>query len=306
MRIVMAGAGAVGCHYASQLVQAGVDVACLARGEHLRAMRAHGLTHISNGVERKVDIEAGDDPAILVDADIVILTCKMTGFSAMLKAIAGHIRSDALIVTLQNGVLAPTIVAEALPLHSVAAGSAFIGVRIERPGVAVHSAAGGIRAGMFASREMAAKGKLRALLKALNRAGVDAREESSVPRMLWRKMLWNCGFNAITALTHNYARDVAECDGTKALSVEAMRETVAVAQAEGIQISAADIERHLQATLRMGPVKTSMWQDIEYARPTEVDYMNGFVAKRASELGLKAPVNGMLASMIRAREREVR
>jgi len=82
----------------------------------------------------------------------------------------------------------------------------------------------------------------------------------------------------------------------------AMREAVTVARAEGIPLGEADIAAHLAATLSMGPVKTSMWQDLERGRTTEVDFINGFVARRAEALGLSAPVNATLTALVHAVE----
>ena len=306
MRIGVAGAGAVGCHYASLLTQAGYTVACLARGTHLQAMHERGLLHVSQGRELRVTLVAEDNPAVLADADIVLLTCKMTAFSSLLGTVRQHLKPGALVVTVQNGVQAPAMAAEALPEHAIAAASAFIGVRIERPGVVVHTAAGGFQAGRYASRGQGAMDRLNALLQALQHAGAEARRQHDVARMLWRKMLWNCGFNALTALTCRYAREIALDAGTREIAHAAMRETLEVARSLGIAVAEADIERHLHVTGNMGPVKTSMWQDIEHGRPTEVDHLNGYVARRATELGGDAPVNRMLTVMVHAREQGMR
>jgi len=306
MRIGVAGAGAVGCHYASLLTQAGNSVVCLARGAHLQAMRERGLLHVSQGRELRVTLVAEDNPAALADADIVLLTCKMTALSSLLGAVRRHLKPGALVVTVQNGVQAPAMAAEALPEHAIAAASAFIGVRVERPGVVVHTAAGGFQAGMYASRGQGAMARLNALLQLMRHAGVEARRQDDVARMLWRKMLWNCGFNALTALTCRYAREIALDSGTREIAHIAMRETLEVARNMGIALAEADIEQHLRVSGKMGPVKTSMWQDIEAGRPTEVDHMNGYVARRATELGLDAPVNRMLTAMVHAREQGLR
>ncbi len=302
MRIGVAGAGAVGCHYASLLAQAGCPVACLAHGAHLQAMHEHGLLHVSDGRERRVALVADDSPAVLADADVVLLTCKMTALSSLLGTVRPHLKPGALVATVQNGVQAPAMAAEALPDHAIAAASAFIGVRIERPGVVVHSAAGGFRAGMYACRGRGAATRLDELLQAMRWAGVETRRQDDVACMLWRKMLWNCGFNALTALTCRYAREIALDPGTRGIALAAMRETLHVARNLGIDLAEADIERHLRVTGEMGPVKTSMWQDIERGRPTEVDYMNGHVAERAAEMGVEAPVNRLLTALMHARE----
>ena len=299
MKIGVAGAGAVGCHYASKLSQAGTPVALLARGAHLRALQADGLKHESMGKVTTVHMPASDDAAILAECDIVLIGAKNTTLPEILAQIAPHLAKGALIVTLENGVRAPEIVQKALPGHPIAAGSAFIGVRIEQPGHIIHSAAGHIR---FAPWTADAAVPLSALVEAFERAGVDAASEPDARTMLWTKMLWNCGFNAITALTRRYARDIAADPDTAHWVEAAMLETAKVARAEGAALAADAVRKYLVGSRGMGEVKTSMWQDIEHGRPTEIDDMNGHVAELAESHGLAAPVNAILASLIRAAE----
>ena len=299
MKIAVAGAGAVGCHYGSLLQQAGNEVVFLARGAHLAAIRESGLRHRSLEWERLIQLEASDDPAIVSDCDFILMTCKTTGLEGMCRLLAGHVAERAVMVTLQNGVEAPDIVAGHFPGHGIIAGSAFIGARIESPGHIVHSAAGHLRLGVWAGE---AATELARLTELFCQAGVDAKVVKDVRQLLWYKLVWNCGFNAITALTRRYARDIAGEAETAELAMAAMRETVAVASASGVDVAADAAERQLEITRGVGQVKTSMWQDIEQGRPTEIDAMNGYVASAAEDLGLEAPVNRMLTALIGALE----
>jgi len=299
MKIGFAGAGAVGCHYASKLMQAGHQVMLLARGTHLQALQREGLQHESDGVVHRLAVHASDDAMILAECDVIIFSCKMTGLAALLKALQPVLRTAPLLVTLQNGVEAPAMTAEAFPACPVAAGTAFIGVRIERPGYVLHTAAGGVRLAWW---QLSQDVDLQVLLACLQQAGVPARLDADARSMLWRKMLWNCGFNAITAITRRYARDVAAGAETRALVRAAMQEAVAVGQCCGADICEEDIRKHIEVTLAMGPVKTSMWQDVEAGAGSEIDYINGYVARKADELELAAPVNTMLTALIHAIE----
>ncbi len=301
MRIGIAGAGAVGCHYGSLLQQAGNHVCLLARGAHLNAMRDTGLTHISGDELQILKVSADDHPSILKGCSIVILTCKMMDIGIILKSMKPYVSEDALLVTLQNGVEAPEMVAAGFTEHALAAGTAFIGARIEKPGVVIHSAAGGIRVGLW-QHEKKGEELLRLLIQAFAQAGIPIREEADVRLMLWRKLLWNCGFNAITAMTRCFAKDVVANKETLTIVRQAMEETAAVARAEGIEIGEEDIRKHIRVTLEMGPVKTSMWQDIDRGKQTEVDYINGFVVRKAEALGMGAPANRILATLIHALE----
>jgi len=298
--IGIAGAGAVGAHYGAMLQAAGRQARLLARGEHLRAMRERGLVHETGGVRRVLEVTASDDATVLNGCDVVLLACKMTGLEAMLEALRPHVRHDALVMTLQNGVEAPEMAAKALPGRAIAAGTAFIGVRLAAPGHVLHTAAGGARAALW--RDGPGAGRLSTLVAELASAGVPARIEQDARRMLWRKLLWNCGFNALTAIVRRHARDVAADTEMRGLAQETMRETIAVARAEGVTLESSDVRKHVEVTLAMGPVKTSMWQDIERGCRTEVDWLNGFVTRRARAHGLDAPVNRMLTALVHAIE----
>lgn len=301
MKIAIAGAGAVGCHYGSLLQQAGCEVAYLGRGPHLQAMQRSGLRHKSMDQQWDIYVQADDSPAIVANANVVIITCKTTGLDDVCRQLVDSVPANALLVTLQNGVQAPDIVAEYFPDQSIIAGSAFIGVRIEAPGHVVHSAAGHVRLGLWQHPDDPdIESKLESLLSYFQQAGVDARRVADTRQLLWNKMLWNCGFNAITALTRRYARDIANEESTALLALAAMLETVSLASMLGVNLPEYAAEKQLALSKNLGPLKTSMWQDIEQSRPTEIDAMNGYISDTASELGLKTPANRMLATLVRA------
>jgi len=296
LRVVFAGAGAVGCHYGSRLQQAGNDVLYLARGAHLQAMQQHGLQHESEGKSLRLQVHASDSEDSVHGADVVVFSCKMTGLEEMIGGLREVVSPETLLVTLQNGIEAPEWVAEAFPDNAVAAGTAFIGARLEAPGHVIHSAAGGIRLGIWQSGT--GERLLPELVVQMKLGDVPARIDDDPAAMLWRKLLWNTGFNAITAIVRRFAREVCEREDTLAIIRGAMEETVVVAQAEGVMIGESDIQNHIDVTLQMGPVKTSMWQDIEAGHLTEVDFINGVVMRRGEVHGLPAPVNRMLTALI--------
>jgi len=300
IKIAFAGAGAVGCHYGSKLIQAGFDVLLLARGQHLAALQHNGLKHESEGVCKQIPVQATADISQIKTCNIVILSCKMTGFNNMVDSLRNEIHPEALLLTLQNGVEAPDMAATAFPGHAVAAGTAFIGARLEQHGYVIHSAAGGLRMGLWQHGN--GEQHLSLLTEVLQKSTVPIRLDDDPAAMLWRKLLWNCGFNAITAITQRYASDMAANGETLAIVSQAMQETVALAQAQGIAIGEEDIQKHIAVTLSMGPVKTSMWQDIEAGHRTEVDFINGYVTKRSEVLQMPATANRMLTSLIHAIE----
>jgi len=300
MLIGFAGAGAIGCHYGSKLQQAGFDIMLLARGKHLSALHATGLQHQSEGITQTITINATDNIEALKHCQIIIISCKMTSLESMLASLKAVVQPTSMLVSLQNGVEAPDRIAAAFPHNSIVAGTAFIGARLEQPGHVIHSAAGGIRLGLW--QQGSVDHLLPWLIEAFQKAAVAARIDADPASMLWRKLLWNCGFNALTAITRRYASAMAEHADTRLIVEQAMQETITLAQTRGISIGQKDINKHIEITLAMGPVKTSMWQDIEAGNPTEVDYINGYVARQTEHIHGAAPTNRLLTSLIHAIE----
>jgi len=306
LRIGMAGAGAVGCHYGLALQRAGFEVVFLARGEHAKAMQEHGLRYESAGITACVKVNATDNLDALSDCDVIILTCKTTQLTAMISDLAGVVRQDAIWLTMQNGVQAADKVLEIVPDAAVIAASAYIGVRIEQPGYVIHSAAGHVRLGDWSG---VADGNIGGdkdvvdeLCKAWQSSGVDAQKVDDIRAILWQKMLWNCGFNAITALSRRFAKDVAMNPDTARWVSAAMQEARVVAQALGVTLDEQVIAKHLEFTLQAGKVKTSMWQDLEHHRTTEIAAMNGYIVEQGLVHGIDTPVNGLLTDMIKLAE----
>lgn len=286
----------MGCHYGSRLQQAGNSVRFLARGRQLAALQQHGLLHESEGASVRLKVEAIDHSAFIADADVLILSCKMTALMPMLASLRGKVGPETLIVTLQNGVEAVDWVATKFPNHAIAAGTAFIGARVEAPGHVIHSAAGGVRLGLWQAG--AGERFLPELIAQFKAAGVAARLEADPVVMLWRKLLWNTGFNAVTAINRCFASQICEDPDRLAMARAAMQESVAVAQAEGAGLTEADIQSHIDVTLSMGPVKTSMWQDIESGVATEVDYLNGLIVRLGELHAIDTPANSHLLARV--------
>jgi len=215
----------------------------------------------------------------------------------MCRSLVDVVKSNVTWLTLQNGVQAADQVSIYFPNHCVLAASAFIGVRIEEAGHVIHSAAGHIRLGYWVKNEHGHE-IMEYLQHAWQKAGVDAKIEADMLTMIWQKMLWNCGFNAVTALTKRYARDVALDEDMAEWVRAAMLEVVAVASAMGVRLDEDMIEQHMNMTREAGEVKSSMWQDMAHKKPTEIAAMNGYIVAQAKQLGIAVPINTMLATMI--------
>ncbi|MBN4082339.1 2-dehydropantoate 2-reductase [Mariprofundus ferrooxydans] len=230
---------------------------------------------------------------------MILLCCKTTQLDDMCQSLLAVVKPAVTCLTLQNGVQAADQVSTYFPSHCVLAASVFIGVRIEKAGHVIHSAAGHIRLGeWFKCEEQADNEILKHLQEAWQKAGVDAKVEKDMHTIVWQKMLWNCGFNAVTALTQRYARDVALHDDMAAWVRAAMLEVIAVASAMNVELDKAMLEKHMRMTCEAGEVKSSMWQDMSHKKPTEIAAMNGYIAGQSKKFGIAVPINTMLANMI--------
>ncbi|MDX8376635.1 MAG: ketopantoate reductase family protein [Mariprofundales bacterium] len=299
LQILIAGAGAVGCHYGILLQQVGCDVHFLARGQHLHDMQQYGLSHISNSQQKTVSVHASDNYSVANTADVILLCSKMTTLTDMLQQLKPYTRTSTLLVSLQNGVQAPEIITQIIPDNAYVAGSAFIGVRIEKPTKVLHTAAGGLRLGLW-QKGCGAK-HIPKLATMIKKAAIPlqlADNRTAVEFILWRKMLWNCGFNAITALTRNYARQIALDEQYSRIVTALMHETMLEAQAQNIGLRPDDITKTIAHTANMDEVKTSMWQDASSNRPNEIDWLNGYISKQAEQRGQSAPANKSLHNLI--------
>lgn len=297
IRVGIAGAGAVGCFYGLALQRAGLEVVFFARGKHLQALQHRGLLYESGEKKKVFQVYASGDIQSLADCDVILLCCKTTQLDALCCALESIVKPTVTWLTLQNGVQASDQVLAYFPKHTVLAASAFIGVRIEKAGHMIHSAAGHIRLGSW-SKSKGDNIILKSLQDAWQKAGLDAKLEEDMRSILWQKMLWNCGFNAVTALTRRYARDVALNKEMSVWVCAAMAEVIAVAHTMGVKLDKSMIEKHMQLTCVAGEVKSSMWQDVLHEKPTEIMAMNGYIMEKGKSLGINVPVNTMLANMI--------
>lgn len=297
MRFGIAGAGAVGCHYGSLLQQAGYDVFFCTRGYHLHQLQKRGLHHVTGNKEFLHQVHASDDCAVMRDVDVILLTCKMTGLLSFLTQLKPYVSKKCIFMTMQNGVTAPHVVSNIFPDHAVFSASAFIGVRMPEAGYVVHSAAGHI---VFGTWQHTQQKMADHLCAAFDLAGIPYAVKEDMVHVLWNKMLWNCGFNAFSALTKRYAQSLMENPMYVSLIRQAMLEVLAVAQAKQINLNESHIEKHLQQTAKAGLIQSSMWQDISAGKITEINFLNGYVVSESHKLGLNADVNVSLMTLIDA------
>ena len=302
--VAVVGAGAVGGYYGAMLARAGVDVILIARTVHVAAIQRDGVVVVESDGEWRAGVRASTDVVAAAKADVVLVTVKTPDTTAAAQSLAAHLPSRARVVSLQNGVDNAERIAAVLP-NPVYAAVVYVGAYMEGPGRVRHTGRGDLVIGV--PRALATRGDgegdLRALVTMFERAGIACPLSPDIEAALWTKLTINCAYNAISALGGaRYGLMIASPE-IRSMMESAVRETVAVARASNVMLDADEL---LLATWKVGEAMTrqhsSTAQDIERGKPTEIDALNGLVARRGAELGIATPVNRTLHALVKLRE----
>jgi 2-dehydropantoate 2-reductase len=309
-RVLVVGAGAVGCYFGGRLVRAGCPVTFLGRpgpGSSIAALARDGLYFDSPEIQETLRLETSTAPSIATDAEIVLLCVKTLDTASAAASLAPHLRAGAIVVSLQNGVENASVIREALhsagcsPLPAVLPSVVYVGAAMPAPGHLKHSGRGDLVMGPGDDASLAPAVERVAQLFA--RAGVTCRVSDSIESELWVKLVWNCAGNAVSALGRASYGLAGHLEPARRVMAAAAEEVSAVARAAGVRLPDLDLPAlGLKLATALGPATSSTAQDIERGRPTEIDSLNGFVARRGAELGVPTPVNHTLWALVKLRE----
>lgn len=291
LQVAVMGAGAVGCYYGAMLARAGQRVTLIGRASHVQAVQALGLRLNTAAFDEHVGLAASTDPAAAAGADLVLLAVKSNDTEAAAQALRPHLRPDALVLCLQNGVDNAQRVRSLLPGQPVAAAVVYVAVAMAGPGHVRHHGRGEllIEQGPW----------LRWLLPAWAAAGVPAEGSDDVQSRLWAKLVINCTYNALSALGAMPYGSLVQQPGVADLMAELVAECRAVAAAEGVPLP-ADLDAMVRGIAQtMATQLSSTAQDLQRGRPTEIDHLNGHIVQRAAVWGVPVPANRALWLAVR-------
>jgi len=297
MKIAIAGAGAVGAYYGGLLARGGIDVTFLGRGKHLEALRKNGLRVKSYRGDFNMEVKTTDDPSATGIYDLILFCVKSFDTENMANLITPMVGPDTTIISLQNGIDNEELIGKVLGREKVMAGIAFIGARVEEPGLIVHSAAGNMT---FGEIDGGPSERGKKILQVFESCNIEAKLTEDIKKAMWRKMVWNCGFNAITALTGCTAGEILGEKTTREVVQKTMEEIIAVAKGLGVFLDPDLPQKTIAHTEKQGEIKTSMLMDMENGRRMEIEALNGVVSKKGKEINSPTPTNDTLYSMVRA------
>ncbi len=290
----------MGGYYGFRLASAGQPVRYLARGETLRQLRKRGLRVTSGGKTLDVAVAADDDPAALRPCDTILIAVKNPDLEAALAAARAGLGEAAFAVTLQNGILAPGQAQQQLGLGRVVAGIAYLGCARIAPAEILHTGLGRLT---FGEPGGGTSERCAALVAEFEACGVPARASARIEEDLWRKLAWNAAFNGTTALARSSPAALLADADSRALCLDLVREVGAAARARGVELPEGLPEEIARMSEPLTDLRTSMLQDIEAGRPTELDSLYRATLDILHAAGLPAGAHRAVAGLLAAAER---
>jgi 2-dehydropantoate 2-reductase len=290
--IIVLGAGAIGSIYAAKLASA-CDVTVVARRDHVDAINAGGL-RLTGCQELTVRVRALPAIDTIHPRTLVVLSTKVNDNRAAAAAIADHVRPDTVILCVQNGLGSEDLVKETLARRCLVlrAVTHFGGI-FRTPGVIDFKVAGYT---LIEPSERSVE-----IAELFTACGLDGRLSNAIKVDVWRKLIFNCVINPITAIVGSDVGGIASA-GLDPLKQLVIDECLEVARADGVDLD-VDVLRAITQVFATSRNIASMRQDLLKGRPTEIDHMNGAVVDLGRRFGIACPVNAALVAIIKAMER---
>ena len=303
MKIAVLGAGSLGCAMGGVLTEAGYEVWLINRhADRVEHLRRHGLVMRVDGVDRRVAVKAALRADEVGSADLVVVLVKSFHTDEAMASALALIGPETCVLSLQNGVGHEDILAQHMERSRILVGRTYVGGSPLGPGHVIAGYHGkdthiGELDGHLSERAQR-------IAQAFGAAGLQTFVSNNILGTVWDKLLINVATGAITAITGlTYGQLYAQPD-LQALGLAAVREAMAVAQAQGIALSISDpLVAWTKAGAGLGDgFKTSMLQSVEKGSVTEVDYVNGAVVRLGQRLGVDTPVNRALRALLKGIE----
>lgn len=297
MRIAVFGSGAVGAYFGGRLAAAGEDVAFLARGRQLAALRGDGLFVASpKGDIRLSRVAATDRPEEIGPVDVVLFAVKLYDAEAAAAGLGPLIGPGTVVVTIQNGVEIVDLVSRHIGPERVAGGAAYIMASIEAPGRIRHAAADTLIFGMPGG---ARSQHLETFEAAGMRAGFRATLSATIEVDLWTKFVRLSTWAGMTTVTRSPMGVIREDPALSALTASALDEAIAVGWARGIPLPAS-LPEETRKLVEGFPyaAKSSMLEDLEHGRRLELPWLSGAVARMGREAMVPTPVHAFITTVL--------
>lgn len=301
--VAVLGAGAVGCFYGGMLARAGHEVTLIGRPAHVEAFRSQGLRFEGLKFDERIPVRASTEARAVRGARMVLFCVKSTDTETAAAQMAPHLDANALVVNLQNGVdnterIQPRIAQPVIPAV------VYVATEMAGPGHLKHHGRGDLVIGELGAKLPA--GTLEQVQRWFHAADVPVAISDNVAGELWAKLVVNCAYNALSAITQLPYGKMIEGPGIREVMRDVVEETLALATASGVAMAPGMLERTYAIARAMPTQYSSTAQDLARGKPTEIEHLNGFVARRGAALGVATPANRALAALVRLLEAKAR
>jgi 2-dehydropantoate 2-reductase len=291
MRIAVMGTGGVGGYFGARLARAGHDVAFVARGRQLEALRTQGLRVESPlGDLHLPEVQATNDPAAIGPVDLVLFSVKLWDTLEAAESARPLLGADTAVVSFQNGVVKDDILREALGAGHVIGGVAYISATIAGPGLIRHS--GTLQKLEFGEYDGSLSTRVRQFRDACAGSGIDAETSGQIEQAIWEKFVFLVGLSGTTSLARTPIGPIRSHPRSRAFLHDTMEEVVRVARAQGVPLPPDYADERLSFTDTVPATMTSsMHHDLEHGNRLEVRWLSGDVVERGTRLGIATPCN---------------
>jgi 2-dehydropantoate 2-reductase len=302
MKIAIIGCGAMGSVYAALLADSGNDVWAIDTWEeHISAIRSNGLRVEGASGDRTVSMNATTNASDAGECELIIVATKASGVPAAAVAAKSIAGPKSIILTIQNGLGAAERIAESIDTNQVMIGVVGgFGASMKAPGHAHHNGMQLVRIGEMNG---GVSDRLEKVVNAWENAGFTAKGYPDIHQMIWEKFICNVTYSGPCALMNATIGQVQANSDSWSVALSCAREADAVARAKKINLGFNDVETYVRDFgANMPDARPSMLLDHMAQRPSEIDGINGAVPTEAAKIGMTAPINALVSSLIRGRE----
>ena len=306
MKIVVVGSGGVGGYFGGRLAYAGQDVTFIARGDHLSALLARGLTVQSiHGDFCVSPVKATDRMKGLGPVDLALVCVKDYQLEDALPGISALVGTDTVLLPLMNGIRAAERLAEAFGRQKTLGGLCRVISFIAAPGIVEQSSPfQSITFGEWNGRRTP---RAETILSILKQAGLTAELSTDIEAAMWIKFLFITAYSGLASVVRLPARAIKSCPETMAMLESCMKEIEVVAQAKGVALETG-VVADAMSFVRAMPNETtsSMQRDVAAGRLFELEAMTGSVVRYGREVGVPTPVNDFIYAILKPAEMTAR
>ena len=298
MKVVVLGAGALGGYYGGCLLAAGTDVAFIARGAQLDALRTRGLRIESPGGNVHIPrVTATNDPAAIGPVDVVFFAVKLYDTDSAIQLLPPLIGPETVVIPFQNGIESVELLTKAIGRPHVAGGTAYVTAAVSEPGVIRHTAMNRL---IFGELDGSRTPRLERLLDACRPAVFSATLTEHIDVEVWSKFVHLATFSGMTAAARSPVGSLRDDPDAWAMWQAGVLEAMAVARAKGVALPPGLFDTIIGNIQGLPPeAKSSMLQDLERGRPLELPWLSGAVVRMGREVGVETPTHRFVEAVLK-------